>query len=53
MKTLLKFVKDSSGTVAIEYGILSLIAVGIVVVVGLMTTNLVAKFTTVAAAIAG
>jgi pilus assembly protein Flp/PilA len=53
MKSLiLRFAKDESGVTAIEYGLIaSLIAVVIITAVGLVGTNLTAKFNTIAAAL--
>jgi len=53
MKNLfVRFMKDDSGATAIEYGLIAAgISVAIVTVVGLVGTNLVTTFTTVANAL--
>jgi len=55
MKNLIvRFVKNESGATAIEYGLIAAgIAVVIITAVNLVGTNLTAKFTAIATALAG
>jgi Flp pilus assembly protein, pilin Flp len=55
MKNLfVRFVKNESGATAIEYGLIAAgISVAIIAVVNLVGTNLTAKFTAIATALAG
>jgi pilus assembly protein Flp/PilA len=55
MKNLVsRFLKDESGATAIEYGLIAaLIAVGLIVVLGTLGTNLQGTFTQVATSLGG
>ena len=54
MTMINRFLKDESGATAIEYGLIAtLIAVVIITVLGLIGTNLNARFQSVANALAG
>jgi pilus assembly protein Flp/PilA len=53
-KFISRFARNESGATAVEYGlILALIAVAIVTAVGLLGTNLTAKFNSIAGSVAG
>jgi pilus assembly protein Flp/PilA len=52
-KFVSRFINDESGATAIEYGLIAaLIAVALIVVLGLVGTNLTARFQEVATALA-
>jgi len=53
MSKIISFVRDESGATAIEYGLIAaLIAVVIITALGLIGTNLSAKFQTIATELA-